>query len=271
MSLSDQIQGNVVLTLGDAGPAVRSVQLALAAIGYQLTGTGYFGNSTDAAVTGFQMAAGITPDGDVGPETAAALDAATGAHPGNISDATHPPTKIKTVVAQVGRPLWLEAGLRLIGTKEAPGAKDNPNIIDWAKQEGGDISKEYDHDSVPWCALFADHCLRLADIKGPGTLWALDFAGKWPSVKLNGPAVGAFAPMLRSGGGHITIVVGRDQRGNVMGLGGNQSDAVNIEPFAVSRLNKGFWWPKSIALPAKTGINNLPIVLSNGQVSHNEA
>lgn len=32
--------------------------------------------------------------------------------------------------------------------------------------------------------------------------------------------------MLRDGGGHIAIVVGRDQHGNIMGLGGNQSDAV---------------------------------------------
>jgi len=58
-----------------------------------------------------------------------------------------------------------------------------------------------------------------------------------------------------------------------MGLGGNQSDAVSIVPFAVSRLNKCFWWPKSVQTPPTSmiGINHLPIVQSNGKVSSNEA
>ena len=263
--------GTSTIGLGDAGADVRQIQLALQQCGYALKGTGYYGNATDSAVTAFQNACGITMDGEFGPETAAALDAALGPHPSNAHNPEGATPSAKPVITAVGRPLWLEAGIALIGTKEAPGAKDNRVIIDWAKEEGGDIAKEYDHDSIPWCALFANHCLAKADIKGTGTLWALDFAGKWPSVKLSGPAVGAFAPMVRSGGGHIIQVVGRDQHGYIMGLGGNQSDAVNIEPFPVSRLNRGFWWPKGQPLPAKVGFDNLPIVLSNGQVSHNEA
>ena len=64
--------------------------------------------------------------------------------------------------------------------------------------------------------------LTKVGIKGTETLWALDW-DKW-GQKLPGPAVGAFAPMKREGGGHIAIVVGRDTRGNLMCLGGNQSD-----------------------------------------------
>jgi hypothetical protein len=37
--------------------------------------------------------------------------------------------------------------------------------------------------------------------------------------------------MTRDGGGHIAIVVGRDQNGNLMCCGGNQSDAVTISAF----------------------------------------
>jgi len=77
--------------------------------------------------------------------------------------------------------------------------------------------------------------------------------------------------MLRDGGGHIGIVVGLDQHGNAMLLGGNQSDAVNIKPFARSRLNKGFWWPASVPLPGKIGFSSLPIVQSDGKISRNEA
>ena len=77
--------------------------------------------------------------------------------------------------------------------------------------------------------------------------------------------------MLRNGGGHITVIVGKDHNGNLMGLGGNQSDAVTIAPFAQSRLNKGFWWPASVAKPTRTGVGSLPIIQSNGHVSSNEA
>ncbi len=250
--------------LGASGPGVRALQLALARLGYPLTGTGYFGTATDTAVEAFQRTAGLAIDGEVGGKTAAAIDAALEGGAPPASSPAH---------VDAALPLWLQAGIRLIGTKEGHliGKRDNQAIIDWAHDLGGDIAAEYTHDSIPWCALFANHCLMAAGLKGTGTLWALDFAGKWPSVKLAGPAVGAFAPMLRSGGGHIVQIVGKDQHGNFMCLGGNQSDAVNIEPFPVSRLNKGFWWPSSVTIPKATGMSALPVVNSNGRVSSNEA
>lgn len=249
------------MSMGASGPAIKQLQLALAQLGYPLTGTGYFGTATDTAVEAFQKLAGLTADGVVGALTAAAIDNAIASN----RAAVHP-----AAAAEIARPLWFQAGLKLVGLHEGVGAKDNAAIIDWAKDLGGDIGKEYTHDSIPWCALFANHCLAQAGLKGTGTLWALDFAGKWPSVRLSGIAVGAFAPMVRSGGGHIIQIAGRDQRGNVMGLGGNQSDQVSVEAFPISRLNKGFWWPASQPLP-KTGFATLPVVSSNGTVSTKES
>jgi len=132
------------------------------------------------------------------------------------------------------RPTWLVKAIAHIGTHEIAGSRDNPIIMTWAKELGGDIAREYDHDEIPWCALFANAVLHEDGKAGTSTLWALDFA-KW-GQKLEGPAVGAFAAMRRNGGGHITIVVGRDQHGNVMCCGGNQSDAVNIKPFDPDRI-----------------------------------
>lgn len=262
MSIADIVPKGVYFKLGSAGPQVKQIQLGLARLGFPLTGTGYFGPATDTAVEAFQHRAALTIDGEFGNKSAVALDLALGSNLASIP---------REIQAEIAQPLWLQAGIKLIGTKEMPGSGDNQNIIDWAHDLGGDIATEYTHDSIPWCALFANHCLMLAGIKGTGTLLALDFAGKWPSVKLLGPAVGAFAPMVRSGGGHIVQIVGRDQHGNFMCLGGNQSDAVNIEPFPVSRLNRGFWWPSSVVLPKATGISSLPVVNSNGRVSSNEA
>jgi len=262
MSVASLVPKGTLFKLGSSGPAVKEIQLALAKLGYPLSGTGFFGNATDTAVEAFQKRAGLAVDGVVGTGTAEALDREiTGVIPA-------PPAAEK---AEIGQPLWLQAGLALIGVKETIGVKDNSTIIDWAKDEGGDVAKTYTHDSIPWCALFANYILTKAGLKGTESLWALDFAGQWPSVKLIGPAVGAFAPMVRNGGGHIGVVVGKDQHGNVMLLGGNQSDAVNIKPFAQSRLNKGFWWPDSVPIPKRIGFSSLPIVQSDGKISHNEA
>lgn len=259
MQISALVSKTKIMKIGNSGPDVAALQLALKNIGYPLSGTGYFGTATDAAVTAFQKRAGLVADGDVGPSTAKALDAAQGV------------PLAADVAEEVSRPLWLEAGLKYAGVKETPGSKDNKTIIDWAKEEGGKVAKEYTHDSIPWCALFANMMMTKAGLKGTETLWALDWAGKWPSVKLAGPAVGAMAPMLRDGGGHIICVVGKDQHGNIMGLGGNQSDKVSIIPFPMSRLNKGFWWPDSVPVPTRIGMSSLPVVRSDGRVSSNEA
>jgi len=248
------------LKLGMSGDLVKQAQLAMAEKGYNLKGSGYFGEATDTAVEAIQRKAGITIDGQIGPITANVIDKLP-------ASSLLPPVEH----LEITRPLWLEAGIKLLGTKEGAGSADNKEIINWAKEEGGSIEAAYTHDSIPWCALFANHILTKVGLKGTGTLWALDFAGKWPAIRLAGPAVGAFAPMKRNGGGHIMVVVGKDQVGNIMGLGGNQSDAVTIAPFAVSRLNQGFWWPIGPSLPANVGFKSLPIVKSNGKVSTNEA
>lgn len=244
------------MKLGDIGDDVKQVQLALRDLGYQLKGTGYFGPATLVAVKDFQKRAGLEVDGIVGPKTLDAL-------------------KIQKIPeqaagAELQRPLWLVAALSWVGTKEQPGSKDSPIILNWAKGMGGDISKEYTHDSIPWCKLFWEQCITQSGLEGQDTLWALD-AVKWGQT-LKGPAVGATACYKRDGGGHINFIVGRDQHGNLMCVGGNQSDAVNVKPFDPSRVVKnGYRWPTDVPLPSKIGFNSLPIVRSDGKLSKNEA
>jgi peptidoglycan hydrolase-like protein with peptidoglycan-binding domain len=60
--------------MGARGPAVLALQQRLSALGYWLgTPDGSFGDATQQAVFALQKVAGITPDGVVGPQTAAAL------------------------------------------------------------------------------------------------------------------------------------------------------------------------------------------------------
>lgn len=85
-------------------------------------------------------------------------------------------------------------------------------------------------------------------------------------MPLTKPTEGCIVVFERQGGGHVGFVVGKDSAGNLMVLGGNQGDAVNIRPFAMSRVS-GYRWPDS--LPPSIG--SLPLLASNGELSNNEA
>jgi hypothetical protein len=70
----------------------------------------------------------------------------------------------------------------------------------------------------------------------------------------------------RVGGGHVGFVVGKDYANNLLVLGGNQGNAVNIKKFSLDRnpqfrLPSGYWMP---LIP-------LPIINVAGNFSENEA
>jgi uncharacterized protein (TIGR02594 family) len=261
-----EVVGDTILGLGDQGSAVKALQLALAKLGYELNGTGYFGGATEAAVMDFQEQCGLEVDGEVGADTARAIDQV-------VAGTQRPPERAQTEqpfrspVWTDTRPLWVIEGLKWLNLREGRGGIENPEILAWAREEGGAIAKNYKRDEIPWCALFANMVLTKLGIKGTETLWALDW-NRW-GHKLPAPAVGAFAPMKREGGGHIAIVVGRDTRGNLMCLGGNQSDIVSIIPFPANR-PLSFRWPVGVPIPLKAGLESLPVMRSDGRISTKE-
>jgi uncharacterized protein (TIGR02594 family) len=256
------------IRLGSQGSAVRIAQLELAKLGYKLAGTGYFGGATDAATTAFQKQYGLTQDGIIGPRTAEAIDKMVMALA--AGDST-----VRDLVKQASPfPIWTHYGMSYLGLKEGAGGSDNPEILEWAKEEGGSTAKVYVRDSIAWCALFANMTLTKCNLKGTETLWALDFDSdtKWPNKKLSGPAVGAFMPMKRTGGGHITQCVGRALVSGtwcLMGLGGNQSDSVSIAAFPKERPNS-YRWPEGPSIPSQVGFDSLPVITSTGKISSKE-
>lgn len=239
------------LTMGVSGGAVRQIQLALKAAGYPLTGTGYFGQATDTAIEEVQRKAGLPITGVIDVTTANVLD---GLAPKSVTSAA---------------PLWLTVALNQIGLKEAPGSKDNPELV----AEIQTVAHDYQHDSTPWCAGFVSLCLLKAGEKpSSAPLWALSYSDtkREPVVKLAGPAVGAIAVKTRNGGGHVTFVAGRTRGGTLACCGGNQNDEVNVSPYREDAF-VGFYWPKAALLPAVTGFNHLPIVTNTGKPVSSEA
>lgn len=65
------------------------------------------------------------------------------------------------------------------------------------------------------------------------------------------------------------LVVVQDKHGNLMVLGGNQSDGINIKPFSIQRVMAYRWCDTQKNLFASR--YDLPMLESNGNIRHNEA
>lgn len=122
------------------------------------------------------------------------------------------------------------------------------------------------------CGTFVAHCLKSANRFIPKD-WFRAKEYIHAGAVLKNPAYGCIVVFSREGGGHVGFVVGIDKQNNLMVLGGNQGDAVNIIPFDRNRVLE-YVWPASIngtkILPLDFRYN-LPEINSNGKVSTNEA
>ena len=108
-------------------------------------------------------------------------------------------------LTQEPSPRHLLKALELYGITEVVGEKDNPVILEWAKELG--LEKVYTEDSIPWCALFVSIIMKRAGrepVEKP--LWALNWANF--GVKVGKPMLGDILVFKRNGGGHVGIYVG---------------------------------------------------------------
>ena len=78
------------------------------------------------------------------------------------------------------------------------------------------------------------------------------------------PIYGCVVIFSRDGGGHVGFVVGKTDNGDLLVLGGNQSDAVNIKAFSTERVS-GYRWPKDVP------ITGYPLTVGSAERSTSEA
>ena len=150
---------------------------------------------------------------------------------------------------------WMTEARRLIGTREVPGAGNNPVIMSWGNRLGARVlGIAYGADSVPWCGLFAAWCVHHAGIAPPKIAIRAKAWATWgQALPLSGPPpVGAIAVFERQGGGHVGFVDSINADGSLNILGGNQGDAVNVRRFGRDRL-VALRWPagQAIGAPAR--------------------
>jgi uncharacterized protein (TIGR02594 family) len=122
-----------------------------------------------------------------------------------------------------------------IGTTEGPGPENNPVIIEMYASVGHDW---VEHDSVAWCAAFVGHCLERAGIRSTRQLTARSYLNWGVPVEIADAQPGDIGVIPRgtsSSQGHVFFIE-RIEGPWVWGLGGNQSDAVNVKRYPVSKL-----------------------------------
>lgn len=143
-------------------------------------------------------------------------------------------------------PPWLRIARDYLGLREIPGPGNHPVISRWLGTLGG----WWADDATPWCGTFVAACLVEAGLPKPEHWYRakayLDYGARLGAADPGAPYYGAIVIYARSGGGHVGFVIGQDELGRIMTLGGNQSDAVSIAPFDRSRV-LGYRWPPSVA------------------------
>lgn len=165
---------------------------------------------------------------------------------------------------------WIEEARKHIGEKEVVGPASNSFIkAMWLKLKGGAWFWEAygsDDSKLPWCGAFTALCLTEAGIAPPKDYASAKAWLHW-GVSMIAPAYGCIVVFQRAGGGHVGFVVGVDETGRLMVLGGNQGDAVSIVPFARIRA-AGYRWPAGVPVP---GMGYMPVFNSTAPSSANEA
>lgn len=128
-------------------------------------------------------------------------------------------------------PPWLQIARQDLGLKEVPGAENAPAIIRmWAL-----IKAPFNLDSVPWCGGACGAWFTQAGYAPPAACWRAKAWLDW-GRPLTEPVLGCVVVFGRDGGGHVALAVGRNERGGLVCLGGNQGDAVSLAAFSFDRV-----------------------------------
>ena len=161
----------------------------------------------------------------------------------------------------LAEPAWVVEGRKHLGLREIPGKEHAPTITRWLR----DLRAWWADDETAWCGTFVAAMLRGRPTPLPRHWYR---ARSWLEygVALEAPCVGCIAVFERGGGGHVGFVVGTDEKGRLMVLGGNQGNAVSVAPFDKNRA-LGYRYPAEKLLASA-----LPVLASNGaKSSRNEA
>lgn len=151
-----------------------------------------------------------------------------------VTPAPQPPSQRPTGAQQYRTMPSTNAALDIarstIGLNETTGRHA---LVSFLRNGGVNI----DPTVTPWCAGWANAALTQAGMVGTGSLAARSFLN-WGEPVAE-PQIGDVVVLSRGSNpahGHVGFFKGYDERGRILVLGGNQSDAVNVQAYAANRL-----------------------------------
>lgn len=122
---------------------------------------------------------------------------------------------------------------RHIGTREIPGSKHNPVIVQWLRR----LATWVHDDETPWCSAFVDHCAREAGYESTGKLNARSWLDVGDKIHIRAARQGDVVIFSRGNPdgwqGHVGFIDSIVPN-HIRTLGGNQSDSVNISSYPKS-------------------------------------
>jgi len=245
--------------------SIKQIQTALNAKGfYKGVIDGINGPNTKKAITQFKKSIGYKARPYLGPLTLAAL------FKNNIERKVV--VKLKNgsdgLYTRSNIPVWLRVASTYIGASEIAGSKHNPLIVNMFARI---FSPWFADDETPWCAAFVGSVLEECGISSTRSARARSYDSY--GVDINEPCLGAIGVLSRgnpgNGKGHVIFITGRDEDGNIVGIGGNQKNKVSEASFEVKRF-VAFRYPKSAKIPNTIGFDSLPIIRSRPKLSSNE-
>jgi uncharacterized protein (TIGR02594 family) len=204
--------------LNDVGGHVLALQKALNRNGFDLLEDGDFGPLTRSAVSAFQKRMGLAGSGIIGPKTLEFL---------GLELRPRDPSTIGDIRGRVFAIAQGEIGVRSI-----PGPQHHPRILEYHSTTGN-----FSDDETAWCSSFVNWVLKQSGIQGTGSAAARSWM-QW-SIPTNSPKRGDIVVLWRndpsSWQGHVGFYVSETAT-HINILGGNQSNAVNIQAYPKSRL-----------------------------------
>jgi uncharacterized protein (TIGR02594 family) len=119
-----------------------------------------------------------------------------------------------------------------IGVHEIEGHESSDRILEYLKTTN--LPAAVLLDSTPWCAAFVNWCLIQAGKPSLNTAWARSFLNY--GTPTTTPNRGDIVVFERGDGGHVGFFDSYTPNGNILVLGGNQSDQVKYSEYSKSKL-----------------------------------
>lgn len=167
---------------------------------------------------------------------------AVGVYRGQIDGDFGPLTLAAAMEYHQGAPAWLYVAAQELGVSEILGARANPRIVIYHQS----VPLAAKSDEVAWCASFVDWTLNKAAMAGTNSAAAATY-DKF-GLALDSPRLGAIVTFPTKTGSrrHVAFVAGWTER-FIFHLGGNQSNAVNVQYNLRTNIAALRWPTKSLA------------------------